>query len=698
MYMRNACKKILVMAVILAGLVSFVHQTNAQTTTPIFGFNKIWKYDRSGVDLGTAWRTNTFNDNAWQSGAGLLGYDSDSVAAYTAIAPSGFGVTFPNPLSQTVTTYYFRTTFSLPGGLTPTTPGLVLVASNLVDDGCLIWLNGRLAGSIRVPQNATFATPATGGPAPEGTNEVLFLPVNLLQSGVNTLAVEVHQPAAASSDVVWGMRLNAIAPTALAITNQPDSQVVEAGASVSFNVGVSGGPVFYRWQKDGVNVSATATNSTYSIPNVQLTHAGAYRVIVSNAVNVLTSEVAQLTVIEDTTGPKMVSAIIDDGNGSNKVSIRFDETLISTVPPTAKNSAQNPANYRLVSTSNPGFAYSITNVRRSGVQILLEIGDLNWDPLGSYYLTVNNVADRFGNQINPNSVIGVGVQIFTNLTRMSDVWNYYDCADVEFCDPNADAVYANEAFAKTNFVVDPLYWGAGNGIFVKESGLGEIAPCTGDTRGSVISFQIYPTLFRRTFMLPPNASSNGTLRMRFIFDDGMLIYLNGQPLLSSNVLGPITRDSRSLPSTFVGNAICYSNDVRMAVTTLRPGTNWLAAAVVQNAANHEADTVFGFEMDLVTVQTAPAPTNRPPGIPTLVRARQTNPNQFVLSWPPTNYGYALMYSTAIAGTGARPDRNWFTNEANWIQVKDQSNPYTNSIPPTNNPARFYKLFREKLND
>lgn len=688
MYMRNACKKILVLALLFAGLATFAHRAQAQTTTTLLDFTKVWKYDSSGANLGTAWRTNSppYDDSTWASGPGLLGFD-DALAPYLVHVPSGLGTTLP--ISGSITTYYFRTTFSLP--ISPTTPGLVLMASNLVDDGCLIWLNGRLAGALRVPTTATSATLATGGPAAEGTVEVLTL-TNFLRAGVNTIAVEVHQSSATSSDVMWGMKLVTIVPTALAITSQPVSLERAVGESASFSVGVSGGPVFYRWQKDGVNI-LNATNSSYSISAVTLPNQGDYRVIVSNAVTVVTSSVARLTVVDDTTGPKVLEAIIDNGFGSNRVYLKFDESLTSASA-SVKNSPRNPANYRLVSSTDPTSSIAISNViSHSGAQVLLSVVDPSWNPKGSYYLLLNNIADRSENQINPNTVVGLGVQIFTNLTQMSDIWSYYDCASISFCDPNSDAVYANQAFSKTNFVQDPFTWGSGRGIFVRESGLGEIQPCSGDIRGDIIGFQLEPTLFRRTFVLPNNASSNGNLRIRFIFDDGMLVYLNGQPLYSNNVVGPITRDSRSL--NFIADASCNTN-VSLNVSTLRPGTNWLVAAVVQSASNPESDTVFGFEMDLVTIQANPAPTNRPPGTPTLVRTRQAD--KFVLSWPSTNYGYALMYSTAIAGTGTRPDRNWYTNEANWFQVRDQSNPYTNNIPPTNGPVRFYKLFREKLND
>ena len=690
MYMRNACMKFLALALTLGGSASLANRAQAQTVTTLVQFTNTWKYDRSGASLPATWRTNGYNDAAWSFGPGLLGQES-VLTPYAVYAPLLTAV----PVANTVTTFYFRTTFTFTGS----TNGVQLFATNLVDDGCAIYLNGRLAGGVRMP--ATFNSTTTfAGPTTEGQLDIVSL-TNYLRTGVNanTLAVEVHQSTFDSSDVMFGLKLAAITPipaTMLTITNQPDSQEAAVGESASFTVGVSGAPVVYRWFKDGAIIGA-ATGSTYAIGSVQLTSAGNYYVIVSNAVNVLTSSVATLTVVADTTGPLLLSATIGRpenlSNLSNRVNVIFSETVNGTA---VGSPARNTNNYRLVPTGTSiTNSINITNVLySSGQGAVLTVSDPRWDPKGSYYLVVNNIPDSRGNNINPNSVIGVGVQILTNLTQMSDFWSFYDCADVEFCDPDSAAVYANEAWTKTNFVQTPNTWGFGQGIFVRESGLGEVLPCAGDIKGSTLNVQLEPTLFRRTFTLPPNAGSNGTLRLRFIFDDGMLVYLNGRPLYSNNVVGPITTLSRAI--TLVGEASCNTN-VQIEVNTLKPGTNWLSAAVVQHAT-FEADTVFGLEMDLVNIQISQPPTNRTPGTPRIVQAHQTNNfDKFILSWPPTNYGYALMYSTDIVGTTARPDRNWFTNEANWTQVKDQANPYTNSIPPTNGPRRFYKLYREKLN-
>lgn len=80
------------------------------------------------------------------------------------------------------------------------------------------------------------------------------------------------------------------------ISQHPQNRQVAEGDPASFSVLAGGtGQLFYQWQKDGVNLSP-GFSSTYSIQSVTPSHAGGYRVIVSNAFGVATSLVATLTV------------------------------------------------------------------------------------------------------------------------------------------------------------------------------------------------------------------------------------------------------------------------------------------------------------------------------------------------------------------------------------------------------------------
>lgn len=81
-----------------------------------------------------------------------------------------------------------------------------------------------------------------------------------------------------------------------AITDQPDNLTVNAGQSATFQVSATGTPpLSYQWRKGSTNIPG-ATSSTYSIPSTQVSDAGNYQVVVSNAAGSATSQVATLTV------------------------------------------------------------------------------------------------------------------------------------------------------------------------------------------------------------------------------------------------------------------------------------------------------------------------------------------------------------------------------------------------------------------
>ncbi|MBK9138765.1 MAG: immunoglobulin domain-containing protein [Verrucomicrobia bacterium] len=84
-----------------------------------------------------------------------------------------------------------------------------------------------------------------------------------------------------------------VAPT---ITQQPASITVSAGLPVQFSVAASGFPApTYRWRRNGVDIPG-ATDSTYAIAEASAQTAGAYDVVVANALGEVTSAAAQLTV------------------------------------------------------------------------------------------------------------------------------------------------------------------------------------------------------------------------------------------------------------------------------------------------------------------------------------------------------------------------------------------------------------------
>jgi subtilisin family serine protease len=80
------------------------------------------------------------------------------------------------------------------------------------------------------------------------------------------------------------------------ITTQPVSQTVNSGDTAFFRVTATGAaPLGYQWLFNGQTISG-ATDASYSIANVQLSQAGSYSAVVSNAFGSVTSMTAALTV------------------------------------------------------------------------------------------------------------------------------------------------------------------------------------------------------------------------------------------------------------------------------------------------------------------------------------------------------------------------------------------------------------------
>jgi hypothetical protein len=85
------------------------------------------------------------------------------------------------------------------------------------------------------------------------------------------------------------------------IFTQPQSASVQQGNAVSLNVDATGsGELSYQWQKDGVDLPG-ATSATLTISSFKPWHVGSYRVRVSDSVDSVWSNPAQLSL--DTTQP-----------------------------------------------------------------------------------------------------------------------------------------------------------------------------------------------------------------------------------------------------------------------------------------------------------------------------------------------------------------------------------------------------------
>lgn len=152
-----------------------------------------WRYQQAGANLAAGWVAPDFNDRSWSEGPALF-YVEDAALP----APKS------TPLLIGPVTYYFRTTFVF----NASTNGLELRLRTVLDDGAVFYLNGREIQRVNMRDGdfnyLTLAWPSVTDATYLGP---FVLPITNLLIGTNVLAVEVHQAATNSTDVVFGAEL-----------------------------------------------------------------------------------------------------------------------------------------------------------------------------------------------------------------------------------------------------------------------------------------------------------------------------------------------------------------------------------------------------------------------------------------------------------------------------------------------------------
>lgn len=164
---------------------------------------------------GTTWAEPGYDDSAWQSGLGVF-YGNRDVANRPATEDGSAVNTYLNLFTNAAnaiqqTNYYFRTTFNLPS---ENTNGVSLLYHCMADDGAVFYLNGNRVGNLGFTADpascASFASRTVNpvwDPALASPGSVLEL--TGLVPGQNTLAVQVGQVNATSSDIAFGLLLQA---------------------------------------------------------------------------------------------------------------------------------------------------------------------------------------------------------------------------------------------------------------------------------------------------------------------------------------------------------------------------------------------------------------------------------------------------------------------------------------------------------
>jgi len=172
------------------------------------------------------------------------------------------------------------------------------------------WKNSPVRGHLKgfvyddLGQELDGATIALSGPAIRVlTNDATgFYGAVDLEPGLYTACASFpgHAPATQTVAVVAGTVADldfSLTPTGAVIVLQPQDQSALVGSNAVLRARAAGvRPLGYQWLQNGVAL-AGETAASLTLAHIQLTNAGAYRLVVSNASGAVTSLVATLTTL-----------------------------------------------------------------------------------------------------------------------------------------------------------------------------------------------------------------------------------------------------------------------------------------------------------------------------------------------------------------------------------------------------------------
>lgn len=152
-----------------------------------------WKYLDDGSNQGTAWRAAAYNDDSWATGDAELGYgDGDEVTVINS-----------GPSNARIPTTYFRKDITIPD---PSVFGDFQLRITY-DDAYVVYVNGTEAARHSSLNSNPAFDEYSGNTVGNNAIETLSLPTSAFSSGSNTIAVEIHQGNASSSDVSFDLSL-----------------------------------------------------------------------------------------------------------------------------------------------------------------------------------------------------------------------------------------------------------------------------------------------------------------------------------------------------------------------------------------------------------------------------------------------------------------------------------------------------------
>ncbi len=175
--------------------------TTSGETTLLANGSKWSYYDQGSLD-GQNWTSPTYAANGWSQGTAPLGYGKDGVSTT---------LDYGSDSRNKRPTAYFRATVTL--AQAPKSNDSFTL-NFTVDDGIIVYVNGTEAGRYNMPSGTVSYNQYATSYAPNNpdTGE-MTLSASLFRKGSNTIAVELHNNNATSTDLLWDAEITTTAST-----------------------------------------------------------------------------------------------------------------------------------------------------------------------------------------------------------------------------------------------------------------------------------------------------------------------------------------------------------------------------------------------------------------------------------------------------------------------------------------------------
>lgn len=174
--------------------------TNLNSQT-LFDWGSMWKYYDQGSLDGQPWINGNLSQS-WSNGQAPFGYNLKNANMHNAFKTH---LDYGPDSSKKRITYYFHKDFQL--NEVPQADEVYRLSFD-VDDGAVVYVNGKEIMRYLMPEGKIeYGTVSTTYASVQPNRFDAVIPLRLLKKGVNTIAVEIHNCSATSSDIYFDGQL-----------------------------------------------------------------------------------------------------------------------------------------------------------------------------------------------------------------------------------------------------------------------------------------------------------------------------------------------------------------------------------------------------------------------------------------------------------------------------------------------------------